>query len=162
MKKYFLLIAIILLSGCSALKPSVIREFDADHTIHYSRLSDIKDDKINDYAVYLEKGDRLPVVVNIVSGIADANGEKINLTVKRRLYFRVFIPEKMDEMSDAQKQAAVKKIKVYTSLDNMHWASSNDLQAMKDTLGVNKGSITFGAGITKEAGVSMEVNIDAQ
>ena len=162
MKTGILLIIIVLLAGCSVVRPSVVREFDADHTVHYSRLADIKDDKINDYAVYLEKGDRLPVVVNIRSGIADANGEKINLTVKRRLYFRVFIPEKMDEMSDAQKQAAVKKIKVYTSLDNMHWASANDLRAIKETLGINGGSITFGAGITKEAGISMEVNIDAQ
>jgi hypothetical protein len=162
MKRGILLVAIALLAGCSALRPSVVREFDADHTIHYSRLGEIQDDKINDYAVYLEKGDRLPVIVNIVSGIATASGEKINLTVTRRLYFRVSIPEKMYEMNDAQKQAAVKKIKVYTSLDNMHWASSDDLQAMKDTLGVNKGSITFGAGITKQAGVSMEVNIDAQ
>ena len=162
MKTGILLIIIVLLAGCSVVRPSVVREFDADHTVHYSRLADIKDDKINDYAVYLEKGDRLPVVVNIRSGIADANGEKINLTVNRRLYFRVFIPEKMDEMSDAQKQAAVKKIKVYTSLDNMHWASANDLRAIKETLGINGGSITFGAGITKEAGISMEVNIDAQ
>ena len=162
MKKGILLIIIVLFAGCSALRPSVVREFDADHTVHYSRLADIKDDKINDYAVYLEKGDKLPVVVNIRSGIADANGEKINLTVNRRLYFRVFIPEKMDKMSDAQKQAAVKKIKVYTSLDNIHWAPSNDIKAIKETLGINKGSITFGAGITKEAGVNMEVSIISQ
>jgi hypothetical protein len=162
MKKGVLLISVVLLAGCSALRPSVVREFDADHTIHYSRMADIKDNEINDYAVYLEKGDRLPVVVNIKSGIATANGEKINLTVSRRLYFRVSIPEKFYEMNDAQKQAAVKKIKVYTSLDNVHWASADDLQAMKDTLGVNRGSLTFGAGITKEAGVSVQVNIEAQ
>ena len=162
MKKGILLIAILLSAGCSALRPSVVREFDADHTIHYSRLGEIKDDKINNYAIYLEKGDRLPVVVNIRSGIATASGEKINLTVTRRLYFRVFIPEKMDGMNDAQKQAAMKMVRVYTSLDNIHWAPSNDIQAIKETLGINKGSITFGAGITKEAGVSMEVSIISQ
>lgn len=162
MKKSVLLIAIVLLAGCSTVGPSVVREFDADHTIHYSRLGDIKDNNINDYAIYLEKGDKLPVVVNIRSGIATANVEKINLTVTRRLYFRVSIPEKLYEMNEAQKQAALKKVRVYTSLDNMHWASADDLQAMKDTLGINKGSLTFGAGITKQAGVSMEVNIEAQ
>ena len=162
MKKGILLIAIILFVGCSTLRPSVVREFDADHTIHYSRLVEIKDNNINNYAIYLEKGDRLPVVINISSSIATANGEKINLTVARRLYFRVFIPEKMDEMSDTQKQAAIKEIRVYTSLDNMHWAPSNDIQAIKQILGINKGSITFGAGITKQAGVNIEVSIIAQ
>ena len=162
MKKSILFIVLVLLSGCSMLNHSIVKEFDANQTIHYSRIAEINDSEIGDYSIYFEAGDKIPVTVNISSDIAAANNEKINLTVLKRLYFRIFIPSGFNDMDEAGKKAAAKDIVVYTSLDNIHWAPSNDIRAIKKTLGIKKGNITIGAGITKESGVNMGIDIVAR
>jgi len=144
------------------LNHSIVKEFDANQTIHYSRIAEINDSEIGDYSIYFEAGDKIPVTVNISSDIAAANNEKINLTVLKRLYFRIFIPSGFNDMDEAGKKAAAKDIVVYTSLDNIHWAPSNDIRAIKKTLGIKKGNITIGAGITKESGVNMGIDIVAR
>jgi hypothetical protein len=162
MKKGILFIVFVLLSGCSTFSPSIVKEYDANQTIHYSHMSDIKDSEIGNYSIYFEEGDKIPVLVNIKSGIASADNEKIYLTLDKRLYFRIFIPAGFNDMDDAHKKDAAKDIMVYTSLDNIHWAPSNDIQAIKKTLGMKKGNITIGAGITKDSGVNIGVDIVAK
>ncbi len=162
MKKGLFLVVMILFAGCSAVNHSIVREFDANQTIHYNRMSEIKDSEIGNYSIYFEAGDKIPVIVNIKSGIASADNEKINLTLDKRLYFRIFIPKGFNDMDEAGKKAAAKDIMVYTSLDNINWAPSNDIQAIKKTLGMKTGSLTIGAGITKESGVNIGVDIVAK
>ncbi|HEY9159700.1 MAG TPA: hypothetical protein VIS94_01260 [Desulfomonilia bacterium] len=162
MKKGLFIVVMILFAGCTAINHSIVREFDANQTIHYSHISEINDSEIGNYSIYFESGDKIPVIVNIKSGIASADNEKIYLTLDKRLYFRIFIPAGFNDMNDAQKKDAAKDIMVYTSLDNIHWAPSSDMQAIKKTLGMKKGSITIGAGITKDSGVNIGVDIIAQ
>jgi hypothetical protein len=162
MKKGILFVLLVLLSGCSTFNSSIVKEYDANQTVHYSRMAEINDSDIADYSIYFEARDKIPVTVNIKSDIAEADNEKINLTVLKRLYFRIFIPAGFNDMDEAGKKAAAKDIMVYTSLDNIHWAPSNDIRAIRKTLGIKKGNITIGAGITKEAGVNMGIDIVAQ
>lgn len=162
MKKVVIIVMLVLLAGCTMADHSIVKEFGANQTIHYSRMSEIKDGDIARYSIYFEAGDKIPVVVNIDSEIASANNEKINLTLVKRLYFRVFIPAGFDDMDEAHKKTAAKDIMVYMSLDNIHWAPSNDIHAMKESLGIKKGSITIGAGITKDSGVNMGIDIVAR
>ncbi len=162
MKKGFLFIVLVLMAGCSTFNSSIVKEFDANQTIHYNRMSEISDSEIGNYSIYFEAGDKIPVIVNIKSGIASANNEKINLTLDKRLYFRIFIPEGFNDMDEAGKKTAAKDIMVYTSLDNINWAPSNDIRAIRKTLGMKTGSLTIGAGITKESGVNIGVDIIAK
>jgi hypothetical protein len=161
MKKVLFLVVMVIFVGCTAVNHSIVKEFDANQTIHYSHMSEIKDSEIGNYSIYFEAGDKIPVLVNIKSGIVSANNEKINLTLDKRLYFRIFIPKGFNDMDEAGKQAAARDIMVYTSLDNIHWAPSNDIRMIKKTLGIKKGNLTIGAGITKDSGVNIGVDIIA-
>jgi hypothetical protein len=162
MKKGILFIVLILLAGCSTFNSSIVKEYDANQTIHYSRMAEINDSEIGNYSIYFEAGDKIPVTVNIKSDIAAANNEKIYLTLIKRLYFRIFIPAGFRDMDEAAQKTSARDIKVYTSLDNINWAPSNDIRAIRKTLGIKKGNITIGAGITKEAGVNMGIDIVAR
>jgi hypothetical protein len=147
--------------GCAG--PSVVlRDFGPEKTIHYSQLKDVGN--LSDYAVYLDEGDTIPVRLNLDSDLFDLSTQEVGLVLKKRLYFRVKVPEGVDlenasEMSERDKQKLLKQIKVYLSLDGKTWAPYTDMKAVNRVLGLKGGSFSVGMGMTKEEGVQIFINV---
>jgi len=158
-KGFLTAVAIVALTGCAPLFSTVKHEFDIAHTIHYTKMADIKGD-IGDYTIYLDKADTLPVTVNIDSEFASAKDSKINLVLKKRLYFWIDFPKGIESMNENEKQKALKKVRVLVSGDAKTWAStSGGIDVLKQALGIKTGSLTIGASITKESGIGLEVGV---
>lgn len=154
-----IILIFVLITGCARLSSRIQQDFDEAHTIHLSKFNEFGGN-ISEYAVFLDKGDILPVVLSIDNEFASAREEKINLVIKRRIYFWIDIPQGIESMNEKQRQQAIKKVRGMLSSDAKTWAStSGGIEGLKDILGIKKGSISIGASITKENGIGIDVNI---
>jgi hypothetical protein len=146
-----------LLAGCA--KPAiVVEEFEPEQIIHSSRIQNV--DNVSDYVVYLDAGDRIPLKVNLDSSVVHVADHEIDLVLKRRIYFRLTLPDGVDtgdleEMTEEERQKILRGLRVYLSPDAERWAPYTDLRAVKDVLGIAGGSVSFGMGISKEDGIGM-------
>ena len=156
-----ILIMMTVIASCA--KPSIIfQNFNTEQMIHYSQMNNIEN--ISNYAVYLNKGDKIPLNITLDSEIVDIANENINLVLKKKVYFRLRIPEGINaenssEMSEEDKQKLIKNVMIYLSSDAKRWAPYTDIKAVEEVFGIKGGSVSFGMGITKEAGITMSLNV---
>jgi hypothetical protein len=159
MKKILMLVLLIAFSGCASLSGDVVKSYDADKIVHYSKISEIADE-IGNYAFYIDKGDKIPVLLNVETGLARAN-EKVELISNTKLYFRLNIPAGIEKMEEKEKNKALKNIRIYISKNAVNWTPYTNLRAVKKVLGIENGSVSYGASITKEEGLKLNVDIKA-
>jgi hypothetical protein len=159
MKKIMMLALLVAFSGCAFLSGNVVKNYGADKIVHYSKISGITGD-IGDYAFYIDRGDKIPVSLNVETGLASAN-DKIELISGTKLYFTLNIPAGIEKMDEKERNRALKDIKIYISRDAVNWTPYTDLKAVKKMLGIEKGSVSYGASITKEEGLKLNVDIKA-
>jgi hypothetical protein len=159
MKKILMLVLLVAFSGCASLSGTVVKNYDADKILHYSKISEITGD-IDNYAFYIDKGDKIPVLLNVETGFAKAT-DKVELISSSKLYFRMNIPAGIEKMDEKDRNKALKDIKFYISKDAVNWVPYTNLRAVKKMLGIEKGSVSYGASITKEEGLKLNIDIKA-
>ncbi len=153
------LIIMAVLIGCA--KPNIINQrFDSKKIVHSSQTKNI--DNLSDYAVYLDKGDTIPLKISLDSEILDVAEDAINLVLKKKIYVRTEVPDALkndnaSSMSEAEKNKYIKKIKFFISPDAIRWAQINDpefIEAVKQLFGIKGGSFAAGIGLSKEDGIN--------
>jgi hypothetical protein len=169
MKKFAILILILVIAGCAGTN-IISKEFGPENTIHYSRLDKLKSiPTLNNYAVYLDKGDRFPLELSFDTDFIGIADRKINIVAKQKLFFMLKIPEnlskvelaeletlskeKLSEMSESDRRKFSANFMLYISKDAKEWAPVSDLKAIKKVFGSKGGTISFGMGMSKKEGI---------
>ncbi len=161
MKYNFFIGLIIMAALISCAKPNIVNQrFDSNKIIHGSQTKEIEN--LSEYAVYLDKGDTIPLKISLDSEILDVADDSINLVLKKKIYFRVDVPDaltndKASSMSEAEKNKYIKKIKIFMGPDAFRWVQINDIkvaEAAKQVFGIKGGSWSAGIGISNEEGVN--------
>lgn len=154
-------IIMTLLVGCSS--SGVIRQnFDEKQILHFSKMENIDD--MSGYVFYLNKGDKLPVNIKLENELLNIDKKKINLVLKKKIYFRWIMPKGMKigsekKLSEKEKQTLLSKVMIYVSDDAREWARYMDMKAVKKVLGIKGGSFAAGMGFTKEEGIQISLNM---
>jgi hypothetical protein len=159
MKKILMLVLLVAFSGCASLSGTVVKNYDADKIVHYSKISGITGD-IGNYAFYIDMGDKIPVSLNVETGFVKAS-DKVDLISGAKLYFTLNIPAGIEKMDEKERNKALKDIRIYISKDAVNWTPYTNLKAVKKMLGIEKGSVSYGASITKEEGLKLNVDVMA-
>jgi len=155
-----ILILITTIAGCST--QNIIQQtYNPNRIIHYSEIENI--DNISNYVVYLNKGDKIPLKMTVDSDLLELNDDQINLILKQKVYFRVKMPdgineEKISAMNEQEKQEVSKNTLLYVSADAKNWATISDVKAIKHIFGIEGGSFSIGMGMTKEDGVLISMS----
>jgi hypothetical protein len=71
------------------IKGSSIRNISPEQKIHYSQMKNIEN--ISNYAIYLDKGDKIPVKMTLDSELVDIADWKCDLILKQKVYFKLKI-----------------------------------------------------------------------
>jgi hypothetical protein len=159
MKRFLMISLLLVFSGCASLNGTVVKSYDADKIVHYSKISEITGD-VGNYAFYIETGDKIPVLLNVETGFARA-ANKVELISSTKLYFRMDIPAGIEKMDEKERNKAIRDIRIYISKDAVNWTPYTDLNAVKKMLGIENGSVSYGASITREEGLKLNVDIKA-
>lgn len=143
-------------------KNIIVQNYEPEKIIHARQTKPT--DSLNNYAFYLNEGDSIPIKINLDTEILDISHEKIILTLKRKIYFRLKIPESLNiddipKMNEEEIAKLSKEIKVYFSPDAIKWAPYNDIKAVHQLFGIKHGSFSFGMGGTKDEGLTMFLNV---
>jgi hypothetical protein len=159
--RYFTIITlIIMIVGCTK-QNIILQDFGPEKTVHYSDIKNIE--KISDYAIFLEKGDKIPVKMSLDSELVDIADWKCDLVLKQKVYFRLKLPEDINaknklSMSKNEKRLFLRNTMIYLSADAKRWVPYTDIRAAEKTFGIKGGSISFGMGITKQDGINIFLN----
>lgn len=156
-KFYSILIMISIIIGCANQK-IIHKEYMPDQKVHYSQMKNI--DNMSNYAFYLDKGDKIPVTMTLDSELVDIADWKCNLILKEKVYFRLKMPEGMQDMnklpmSENEKQMFLRNIMIYLSPDAENWIPYTDISAAAKAFGIKGGSLSFGMGITKQNAINI-------
>jgi hypothetical protein len=154
---YTILVTVSIIIGC-ANQRIMYQEYKPEQKIHYSQMKNIEN--ISNYAIYLDKGDKMPVKMTLDSELFDIADGNFNLILKQKVYFRLKMPADINAknksaMSKEEKQIFLKNIMIYLSSDAKRWAPYTDINAVEKALGLKGGSISFGMGITKQDGITI-------
>lgn len=176
MKKILIAMVFLLITGCAQTNV-MVKEFQSENIIHFSRFLALDDTAGPDeYAVYLEKGDTFPLELTLKSEFMGFAEKRVNMVVKERVYFFIKMPagtpqekaawlknlgrENLAGMSEAEKQDLMKDFMVYVSSDGMHWGAYNDPGTIKELFGIKGGSLSLGMGMDKKDGIWSELVIE--
>lgn len=148
------------LIGC-ANQRIIYQEYRPDQKIHYSQMKNIEN--ISDYAIYLDKGDKIPVIMTLDSELVDIADWQCDLVLKQKVYIRLKMLEDINaknklSMSMNEKQMFWRNIMIYLSADSKRWVPYTDIRAAGKAFGIKGGSISFGVGITKQDGLNIFLN----
>ena len=161
LQKFFtILMLLIIIAGCT--KQSIILQgFKTEQIIHCSQMENIE--KISNYVIYLNKGDKIPLKITLDSEVIDIENEEIDVILKQKVYFRLKLPEGINAenksiISEEKKQRFFKSFMIYLSSDAKSWVPYTDIKAVKKVFGIQGGSVSFGMGITKEDGLRIFLN----
>jgi hypothetical protein len=151
---------IIMIVGCTK-QNIILQDFGPEQIVHYSHIKNIE--KISDYAIYLDKGDTIPVKMTLDSELVDIADWKCDLVLKKKVYFKLKIPEDINaknklSMSKNEKRNFLRNIMIYLSADAKRWVPYSDIRAAEKAFGIKGGSISFGMGITKQDGINIFLN----
>lgn len=166
-----IIFSLITLSLFGCTKAQIIKKtFSPDQIIHISDFKARKNvEDINNTVAYIEKGDVIPLKLTVESHYFALKQSKVELIVQQRLYFRVLLSEEMTpekiaelkamdsdsmaQMSPSEMKKLLKNIMLHVSRDAERWAPINDARALKEVLGIDGGSISFGAGVNEDEGL---------
>ena len=159
--RFFAILAMVsIIIGC-AKQRIIYQEYKPEQKIHYSQMKNIEN--ISDYAIYLDKGDKIPVKMTLDSKLVDIADWKCDLVLKQKVYFRLKMPEDINaknklSMSKDEKLMFLRNIMIYLSSDAEKWVPYTDISAAGKAFGIKGGSISFGMGITKQDAINIFIN----
>ena len=158
---YAILVMFSIIIGC-ANQSIVFREFKDEQIIHYSQMKNIEN--ISEYAVYLDRGDKIPVELTFDSELVDIADGKFDLILKQKVYFRLKMPTGINTtiksaVSEKEKQRFLKNITIYLSSDAKSWAPHNDFKAIEKAFGIKGGAFSIGMGVMKEDGLTIFLHV---
>jgi hypothetical protein len=158
---FAILAMVYILVGC-ANQRIIYQEYKPEQKIHYSQKKTIED--ISNYVFYLDEGDKIPLQLTLDSELVDIDDWKCDLILKQKVYFRLKIPEGMQDintlqMSENEKQMFLRNILIYLSADAEEWIPYTDISAAAKAFGIKGGSISFGMGITKQDAINIFLNV---
>ncbi len=175
MRYLTLLFIFIMLQGCAG--PQIVEHhFEQDKILHMSQLHEVNDNaNIDEYVFYLNKGDTIPLNLQLTSEIIGIVEDHVNIELKRKLYFRIertentsqaeldkFLattPEQMTEFQADHFAEILKKIKFFIIADGTSWALLIDKKAVKKILGLKGGSLSAGMAFSSEKGLWFLVSV---
>lgn len=154
---YSILMMIAIIFGC-ANQRIIYQEYKPEQKIHYSQMKNIEN--LSDYAIYLNKGDKIPVKMTLESELVDIADAKVDLILKQKVYFRLKMPEGINannklSVSKDEQLMFLRYIMIYLSSDAKRWAPYTDINAVERAFGIKGGSISFGMGIMKQDGITI-------
>lgn len=160
-ERFFTILLLITIAGCTKQNIALQGFKKNEQIIHYSQTKNIEN--ISNYVIYLDKGDKIPLRITLDSEVIEVDNEKINLVLKQKVYFRLRMPEGISAeyisaMSAENRHKFFKNLMIFISLDAKSWAPYTDIKAVKKVLGLKGGSVSFGVGITKQAGLEIFLN----
>jgi len=175
MKRLTILTLFFLIAGCAGTS-ILTKEFRPENTIHYSKLDKLGGiSALNNYAVYLDKGDRFPLELSLDTDIIGIADKKIDMEAKQKLFFMLKMPENLSkeeltelenlskeeisEMSESDKRKFFANYMLYISKDATKWAPVSDIKAIKKVFGSKGGAISFGVGISEKEGIRSYINV---
>ncbi len=176
MNKIAILILILITAGCARIN-IISKEFRPENIIHYSQLDKLEStpSNLNNYAVYLDKGDRFPLELSLDTDIIGIANKKIDIVANQKLFFMLKIPEnlskeelaelenlgkeKRSEIRESDKGKLFANTMLYVSRDANEWAPISDIKAVKKVLGNKGGTISFGMGMSKKEGIWSYLNV---
>ena len=147
--------------GC-ANQRIIYQEYKPEQKIHYNQMKTIED--ISNYVFYLNEGDKIPLQLALDSELVDIDDWKCELILKQKVYFRLKMPEGLQDinklpMSENEKQMFLKNILIYLSPDAEEWIHYTDISATAKAFGIKGGSISFGMGISKQDAINIFLNV---
>jgi len=154
----------------------MVRSFEPEHVIHHSRLKQWdKTENLNDYAVFIDKGETIPLAIELDTDFAAFKQGKIDIVAKKKLYFIIKVPQDLSEAqlaelnsvdaksvsqwSDEQRRAFLKNYQLYISTDAEHWAPLNNLNAVRKILGYKAGTLSLGMKASTAEGLGASLYI---
>lgn len=162
-------------SGCSSHGVQV-RSYPPEDIIHMDQLKmqgDIK--RLNDLVFYVDKGETIPLALSMDSEFMTFKQGQVDIVAKQRLYFRVQVPgnlsqhelnqlkdidaRTLNQWSDEQRRAFVKRHMVYISRDCARWAAISSIPALREVLGYKMGKVSFSMTAGTTHGVAASLNI---
>lgn len=155
-----MLILLITIAGCT--KPNFIfQDYNSDQIIHFSQVKNFEE--LSNYVVYLNAGDTISLKMTLDSKLLDIVHEDIHLKLKQKVYFRIKIPEGINEkyineISEKDRQNFFQNFIIYLSLDTKKWAPYTDLKAVSQLFGIKGGSFSFGMGVVRDNGLEIFLN----
>ncbi len=166
MKKGLLLLLLVLMTGCGG-NSIVVKKFDPAFVLHVPELQKLNNPAdIKKYAGYLDKGDTFPLELNFDNDTVGFRQKSIDVEIKQRLYFMMKMPENptkeeldrlgklnFEKMSESELMDFFSRYMLYVSKDAEHWAPMYDWPALKQVLGIKRGTFSFGVGMEKDKGV---------
>ena len=147
--------------GC-ANQRIIHQEYKPEQKIHYSQMETIEN--ISNYVFYLDEGDTIPLQLTLDSELVDIAEWKCDLILKQKVYFRLKIPEGMQDintlqMSENEKLMFLRNIMIYLSSDAEKWVPYTDISAAGKAFGIKGGSISFGMGISEQNAIDIFLNV---
>lgn len=182
MRTLIICVLSIMFTGCAGGK-IIQRQFAPAYMVHNNQVGEVvatrslnaKD--INNYILYLNKGDSFPLELIIDSEIIGIQPQTVNIVARQKLYFMMKVPEdmtnkeleeleekvrhgKLSEMSTLEQMEMMRKYKLYASNDGATWAPLSNMKAVKKVFGIKRGNFSFGMGVDSETGLwsKMEIN----
>jgi hypothetical protein len=166
---------LIILAGCAGRKV-LVKSFDQERLIHHSQLKHRdKAESLNDYAVFINKGETIPLAISLDSNFAAFKQEKIDIVAKKRLFFMIKMPRDLSaeqlealnsvdakavsQWSEEQRRAFLKNYKLYVSTDALHWAPMSNRNALRKVLGYKAGTISLGMKASTNEGLGASLHI---
>ena len=129
----------------------------------------------NTIVIVLEKGETVPLFLNLESDIAFFVQDHVDLQLKEQLYFRLQGPDDMTEgdwrllesfeendFTHIDKETMEKFLEHYTlfvSRDAVHWASITDGEACKKVLGIAGGELSVSLSGGAKSGVRASMTL---
>lgn len=176
MKILNMLVLPLFIIGCA--HPGImVKEFNPEQIIHYSKLENLDDGtKLTHYVAYLNEGDTFPMELSMDTGIITIADKKIDLIAQQKLYFLAKMPvnlpkeelarlenldkETWSKMSESDKKKIFKDYMIYISKDAINWVPLSDIKAVKEAFGIKGGRVSFGVGMSREVGIISHLNIE--
>ena len=160
-KLFTILIVFFIVVGC-ANQRIIHQEYKPEQKIHYSQMKTIEN--ISNYVFYLDEGDTIPLQLTLDSELVDIDDWKCDLLLKQKVYFRLEIPEGMQDintlqMSENEMQMFLRNILIYLSADAEEWIPYTDIRAAAKAFGIKGGSISFGMGIMEQDAINIFLNV---
>ncbi|MGD9210552.1 MAG: hypothetical protein PVI90_07240 [Desulfobacteraceae bacterium] len=168
MRTLTVVLTIFLFLGCA--KSHMIQQtFTPQQIIHIENLKKIEDvEQVDNSVFYLEKGDIIPLKVSLDSQWIMLKQTQVELIIQQKVYFRILLPKNMtnekleklksldadaiEQLSEAEKKELFNGMMLHISRDAENWAPISHPDTLKDALGIEGGTISFGAGFSEEEG----------
>lgn len=167
----FIMVAIICIGLSACAKPQIVEQkFSPEKTLHMSRINEVTDHtNLNQYVFYLNKGETVPLKLQMDCSLIDFEKPQVNLVLKKNIFFRIemaentskadlekilnMTPEKMATLKPSEMKTLLEKVKIFISQDGITWAFLMDNEGVKQVLGLEGGEFSLGMALSDTEGM---------